>query len=122
MSQKIKDAHDTKTDTLRLECTLTDKERLAYSKLLAEEISAKKRAEDELERFRKQQNATISGNDAQINLLSEKLNTGREFRDVECTIELNFATNTATITRNDTGELVKERPLKESERQESLEV
>ncbi len=45
-----------------------------------------------------------------------------EFRSVKCVRELNFTTGRCTTTRTDTGEVIQERPLNESEQQMELAV
>jgi hypothetical protein len=109
-------------DLLNLECVLTDSERLAYSKELADSIGKKHRSEDGLKSFMAQAKAEISGFDASINLLSEKLSTGREYRKVECRVEWNFERKTKRWTRVDTFEVCKEDLMSEKECQEEMDI
>jgi len=105
---------------LELECILTDKERLQYSKGLSETISAKARAEESLKSFQTQKKAEITGFEAKINLLADKLNTGREFRLVECKIKYDFKKREKNWVRKDTGEIVRIARIHEEEMQEEL--
>lgn len=107
-------------ENLHLECILTDKEKLAYSKELSEKITAKARAEESLKSFQTQKKAEIAGCEATINLLADRINTGREFRLVECEIKYDFKEKIRTCTRTDTGEVVRETPIPEEEMQEEL--
>lgn len=45
---------------------------------------------------------------------------GYEFRSILCQIERNYNTKTYMLTRTDTGEVVEERPLRQSELQRKL--
>jgi dTDP-4-dehydrorhamnose reductase len=109
-------------DVLQLECVLNDLERLAYAKQLAEFISRRQRAEDGLKSFQSQVKGEISGHEAQINLLSEKLNTGREYRAVECEIIYDWDNKLKKWRRLDTKEIAKEDIIPERELQEELAV
>lgn len=75
---------ENKKTSLHLECILTDPEKLTYSKEMAEAVGLRARSEDSLKSFSTQIKAQIAGHDAKINLLAEKLSTGREYREVEC--------------------------------------
>lgn len=107
-------------DILHLECVLTDKEKLAYSKELSEAVSKKTRAEESLKSFQTQMRAEITGNEAKINLLAEKLNTGKEYREIDCEINYDFEKKEKTWVRLDTGEIVKTRAIPEEEMQEEM--
>lgn len=103
-------------------CKLTDAELKEYSKKLAESISEKARVEDDLKSFSTQSKAKIQGCDATINLLSEKINTEREYRMVECEIKYDFKKMEKKIVRKDTGEVIDTDIISEEEKQEELEV
>ena len=107
-------------EDLHLECILTDQEKLDYSKELAENISKKARSEESLKSFQTQMKAEIASCDAKINLMAEKLNTGKEYRMVDCKIEYRFKTNTKIWTRLDTMETLKECAIPAEEMQEEL--
>ena len=111
MSRKTK-------ETLNLQCTLTNDELLKYSREMSEAISEKTRTENNLKSFAAQAKSEIAERDAKISLYSEKINTGKEYRPVECTIVYFWESKEKAWTRNDTHEVVKTDIIPESELQE----
>jgi hypothetical protein len=111
-----------KNETLTLECQLTDKEKLGYSKELGEALSKKNRAEDSLKSFQTQAKSDIAGLEAKINSLADKINTGREYRSVECEVIMDFEKKEKIWTRKDTGEIAKTDIISEHELQEEIEI
>jgi hypothetical protein len=109
---------DNKVQKLYLECILTDQEKAAYSKEMAQTISTKQRSEESLKSFQTQKKAEIAGQDATINLLADKINTGREHRDVECEVFYNWAEFQREFVRKDTGVIAKVEPIPEHEVQD----
>ena len=109
-------------EKLNLECVLTDQEKLAYSKQFAENHSKKQRAEDALKSFTTQKKAEIAGLEAQVNLMADKINTGREYREVECSIMWDWDRKVKEWTRTDTFEVCKEDIISEYELQEEAEL
>ena len=107
-------------ENLHLECILTDSEKLDYSKTLSENVSKRARAEEHLKSFQTQIRAEITACDATINMLAEKLNTGKEYRMVECEIKYDFEKKERTWTRKDTGEIAQQDIIPEKELQEEL--
>ena len=108
--------------TLFLSCNLTDKERLVYANTISEAVSKRARAEDQQKAAQAQIKAEITGYDATINKLAEKLNNGFEFRDIECTVKTDLRAKTRTFIRNDNGTVVKIDPLQDSDLQQPLAV
>lgn len=108
------------SEILHLECVLTNDDRLAMSKDLSDSINKMKAQEDKLKTAQAQIKSEIQMLDANINRLSNCISTGKEFRDVECTIEYNFVTGTKTWYRTDTGEEAKNDIISERERQEQF--
>ncbi|MBN1253958.1 MAG: hypothetical protein JXA50_01620 [Deltaproteobacteria bacterium] len=109
-------------DALHLECILTDQEKLAYSKTLSENVSKTARAEEALSSFQKQMKAEIASCEAQINMLAEKINTGKEYRMVECEIRYDFKMQEKKWIRSDTGEVAKQDIISEEELQEEMKL
>lgn len=75
-----------KNETFTLECILTDPEKLQYSKQMSEAVSTKARQEENLKSVRTQIKAEITACEEKINSLADKINTGKEYRPVECEI------------------------------------
>lgn len=107
-----------KPNYLYLECTLSDAEKLIYSKDLGENITFKVRAEESLKSFSIQKKAEITGHDAKINLLVNKINTGREYREVECEIKFDWEEKLKSWVRKDTGEVAQVHNMTEDEIEE----
>jgi uncharacterized FlaG/YvyC family protein len=69
-----------------------------------------------------QNKAEISEFEAQMGKLSEKIRSGYEHRNVKCTKNFDYRLGTVTITRLDTGEIIRERPMDEHEKQIKLKL
>jgi hypothetical protein len=106
----------------RLECVLTDNEKLAYSADLAEHIGNKARAEDNLKSFKSQIKSEIDGHTAAINLLSGKISSGKEFRLVDIEIHFDYNTRMKTYIRKDTGQVFKTEGIRQDELQLHLDL
>lgn len=109
-------------ENLSVECQLTADEKLTYSKELAESINSKRRSEDSLTAFKSQVNSEIKGFEAKINLLSQKISSGTEYREVPCRIEYDWNGKTRCWIRIDTGEEVKNDIIPEAMYQKNLEL
>ena len=109
-------------DSMTLPCILTDEEKAKYSADLAQAVSDKKKHEGEMERFKSQNKAQITSCETTIDLCAELVNTGREYRSVECSIEYDFDNKTKKWIRIDTGEEVKHDIITESELQEEAQL
>ncbi len=112
----------TQVETQHLECILTDTEKLIYSKELSEKISNKSRTEDNLKSFSSQAKAEIAGFDARINLLAEKLNTGKEYRPIQVEVMWNYTKGEKTWVRLDTKQIIKTDIIPTDELQQELEL
>ena len=106
--------------SINLECILTEQEKLKYAKEMSEHVSKKHRVEDNLKSVSTQLKSEIASHEGSINSLAEKLNSGREYRMVECNVEYDFKKGVKTIIRTDTGEIAKVEEISEEERQEEL--
>ena len=109
-------------DVLTLQCILTDEEKESYSSKLAQAVSDKRRKDCEMENYRTQHKAEITQFENAIVLYAEKVNTGKEFRPIECSIVYDFEEKTKTWFRKDTGEFAKDDIIPESELQEEMEL
>lgn len=105
-----------------LACKLTDAQKLQYSKGLAAAIAQRRSAEDNMKSHQTQLKAEIAGQEAQINLLSEKINSGHEYREVDCVFDYNWKAKVKSLVRLDTGETVREAPIDDAELQQHLDI
>jgi hypothetical protein len=103
-----------------LECIITDQDRLNFSKAIAKAVSDKARKEDNLKSFSTQLKSEIQRCEGDINSLSEKLNSGKEYRDVVCSVIYDWQEFVKRIVRIDTGEQIDVDIIPEKERQEHL--
>jgi hypothetical protein len=97
-------------------------EKLAYSKQLGESLSKKSRAEDSLKSFQIQAKSDIASLEANINSLADKINTGREYRPVDCEIRYDYKAKERHAVRMDTGEIAISCPITEEELQEKIDL
>lgn len=107
-------------EEIQLECMLTNEEKLNYSKELAEAVSARTRAEENLKSVQTQIKAEITACDGKINGLANKIETGKEYRFVECEILYDFKKKTKKWKRSDTGQIAKACFIPEGELQEEM--
>ena len=106
--------------TRSLECVIEEEKLRNYAKDLADVTKKKMRMEDQKRSFTKQIGAELEACSAQINLLSDKVSTGKEYRDIECAIEYDWERKEKAIVRIDTGDVVSTDIIKEDELQEHL--
>ena len=109
-----------KVETRELPCKLTDEELLKYGKEFAESVNKLNRLEDSKKSYVSQIKAQIESAQAQVNLLSNKIATGEEYRKVECNIKWDWVNGEKSIIRTDTGEIVQTVIITEEEKQEQL--
>lgn len=110
-----------KVETLNLKCVLTDDEMMAISKEMSEHINKKKQAEDNLASFSAQLKAEIKGHEAIINKSAMLINSGSEYRNVKCDVNVDAKANTVYWVRMDTAEICqKETPIPVRYLQEEL--
>lgn len=107
-------------ETLTLPCILSMEDLLNYGMLLAEELPKKALLEGELKKFKDKVNADLSEVATRIDDLTNRINSKKEFRLVECAVTYDFGKNQKFWTRLDTGEIAKTTAIPETELQESL--
>ncbi len=93
----------------------------AELKLYAKELSDKFIDHVQLEADKKgvvaEYKAKIEVIDGQLNLLSQKVSTQHEWRDVDCHWGYNWKTDKKALVRQDTGEIVRECKITQADRQ-----
>lgn len=111
----------TRTIKSNLQYQFTPEELIALGKELGESQIKLRQLDDDRKMVADEWKAKISFAEAHIDSLSNKTSSGYEYRDIECTVTMDSpAPGDKTITRNDTGEIVKIMPMDESEKQEEL--
>lgn len=103
------------TEMKSLPVDLTEMERIQYARQLAQEFAKydmieadKKDATARLGKLLKEQRALLDD-------ITERVNTGKEFRQVECEILFDFQKRMVETYRNDTHQLVASRPMTKDE-------
>ena len=107
-------------DSARLKCLLTDTEKQARGKELAEAVLRKHELEQELDGIKKHYATDIKAQDAAIDRLQNIVNSGSEFREVAIIINHDYKDGVILSTRVDTGEIFDTRIMTSNERQMSL--
>jgi len=111
----------TKEDTTQyLKYDFTLEERASLSERMAEAVGVKVDNELRLKEASSQMKATIAAQDSIISDSASKLRQGYEYRNIPCTIIRDFKAGTYQVARNDTGEKVEDRILREDELQLKL--
>jgi len=103
-----------------LKCLLTEKEKTELSAKIAKAISDRTSAEAKLKEVSASIKAQIAQLDAEISEKALQINNGYEYRNVECRMDKDYRLGSVTITRLDTGEVIRERPMTAEERQMEL--
>ena len=109
-------------DKLLLPCVLTNDEKLSYGLEMATEQQRVLEAEGRKQSFNSSIKAEIETHEARAHEIGNKLTSGKEYRDVECTIERDWDAKTRRWIRSDTGEIAKEDIVPEHELQEEMEL
>lgn len=102
---------------MSLECRLTEEELKASAKTLAEALRQRGQHESSLETFKSQIKAQITQLDGVISEQTGRLNSEKEFRQVECETTFDYKTGFKITVRKDTGEQVREEKITDEERQ-----
>ena len=108
------------TTTRSLSCKLTDDELRAIGRNMAHEVELAQAAENNKKSVQAQFKATIEAHMANISLASKKINTGVEYREIECDIVFDYDLGIRYLQRRDTGETVESRLLTKEEKQRSF--
>ncbi len=104
------------SETRTLECLLTEPERIQRG----EAMSAAELEIEQLGMQRKGLNGQIAALREQRNKLAHVLDTQRETRPVQCHWEADYSAGVTTCVREDTGEVIEQRPLTPDETQVDL--
>lgn len=107
--------------TQKLRCLLTDEEKICAGKELAEATESIETLENDKAQIVADFKAKITAAQAQISVLSNKLRSGYEFRDVACELRYDVpAKGQKQVFRLDTKKVVETAPMTEEEKQRQL--
>lgn len=107
-------------ENILLPCKLTKDELIEYATQLSQLIEESNDLEAEKASESKRLKEAIDGKEAAISRISKIVKAGRIERPVECHWEYNYGDNIKTLTRTDTGEVVKTLPLTIADKQKTL--
>lgn len=97
--------------TITAEHKFTDAERLEIAAQLAEKISEKGRLEESKKNLTSQMKSEIDAAETEIELLSQKINTGKEFRDFFCRVEFDYDAKVKNYYDDLTGLFIKKEAM-----------
>lgn len=118
MKKKVNDAPKVSgTFKENLKTKLTPKELADYAKTLSEKYIENVQLEADKKGVVAEYKAKIDVILGQMGLLSQKVSTQCEWRDVECHWAYNWDTDRKELVREDSGEVVKEEKISQSDRQ-----
>lgn len=115
--EKIKTTHETH----KLQCALSEQEVAAAADELARGLDEFEALEDEKKSLVEDFKARLAVEEANIKVNRNLVRNKYTYKDVECELVLNYSELTATLTRTDTNEVVKERPMSSAEKQMNFE-
>jgi len=123
-------AHSKPTvDTLRivpgeqlLRYSFTPEERQQLGQALAQSLAEQQGTQEEFETIKAQYKSKLAEVSGKVNSIANKVRSGYEMRTFKVEKRMDLKTGKLTIARMDTGEVVEERLLYESERQLGLTV
>lgn len=107
-----------------LEVDLTKDEKIEIGKELAElhlAVVGLELERGDLKEQIKDIDAKIKINEGDMDILFKKIGSGKEEREVECTVLIDYEKREKVVTRNDTGMEVERRPITDQEAQTTLE-
>jgi hypothetical protein len=102
--------------TKALACKLTDIELLAYGRDVAQAYADLSGTKSELDKIKKEYAGKVTEHEGKIAVLSARLGSGMETRDVACEEVKNWTKATYTVTRLDTLDVIEARPMREDEK------
>lgn len=111
---------ETQDTELPLPVRLTLEERLQAGEEMAQALSRAEQAEKDMEALKKSHKGIIDEALAEVSMQGKLLREGKKIVPVACSIVKNYRRGDIRTIRNDTGEMVNERPMTASERQAGL--
>ena len=106
--------------TRELSCVLNESELLAYSLNQSRLLTDKHELEEKKKEVAAEYASKIKSLDANINVLTRKIITRSEMRDVNCEMTMRWQTGKKDTVRLDTMELINTEDIRESERQQRM--
>ena len=99
-----------------LECDLTEEELLTYGHDNANQIRQRSNLEAEKKAYNSRIKSEIDAATEQIEKLSDKISTRKEYREVECRVIEDYDNFNLKVVRQDTEDTILDRPMTKSEK------
>ena len=99
-----------------LECDLTEEELLTYGHDNANQIRQRSNLEAEKKAYNSRIKSEIDAATEQIEKLSDKISTRKEYREVECRVIEDYDNFNLKVVRLDTEDTILDRPMTKSEK------
>ena len=103
-----------------LPCVLGRDEKAVKSELLVRCLEEKEGLEERKKSAAEDFKRLITAKDCDVRRLTHEISTGIEHRDVACHEVHSYARNQVDLIRDDTGEIVSSRTMRQDERQEAI--
>lgn len=117
----MKPTPETKKVTQRLRCNLSDEEKINAGKELAEATNELSSIEEDKTQVMADFKAQVTAQEAKVSMLSNKLRSGYELRNVQCEVIFGVPESHQKQTvRLDTNEIVSTETMSEEEKQGNL--
>lgn len=107
---------------MQLECELTDQEKIAYGRQMAQHMQEAAEVTAQLRSYQLSAKTKVAEHDASIATLSQALMSGKEMRRTECKWVYFWEEDEKRLIRLDTEDVVRKEPIRDEERQEKLDL
>ena len=110
---KVKTTHETRL----LKCELTEEEVRVADQELARNLDELESLDDKLKELKADFKAQIEAKEAAAKVQRNLVRNKWDYRNTACTMVLDYTNGTVTVTREDTGEIIKDRKMLTEEKQ-----
>ena len=113
---KVKTTHETRL----LKCELTEEEVRVAAQELARNLDELEALDDQLGQVKADFKTQIVSKEAAAKVQRNLVRNKYDYRNTQCSMVLDYTNGTVTVTREDTGEVIKERKMLAEEKQMSM--
>jgi len=110
---KVKTTHETRL----LKCELTEEEVRVAAQELARNLDELESLDDKLKELKADFKAQIEAKEAAAKVQRNLVRNKWDYRNTACTMVLDYTNGTVTVTREETGEIIKDRKMLTEEKQ-----
>ena len=113
---KVKTTHETRL----LKCELTEEEVRVAAQELARNLDELEALDDQLGQVKADFKTQIVSKEAAAKVQRNLVRNKYDYRNTQCSMVLDYTNGTVTVTREDTGEVIKERKMHAEEKQMNM--